>query len=1148
MFFEILGPLTVTHDGKTLPISATKEQALLARLLLAEGRPIPVDALIEDLWDGSPPDTAGTALRVHVSKLRRTFEEMCGRRVVETVPRGYRLDVDMRNEVDSGRFVALLAEARAGETRGAHRHASALYAEALGLWRGDAFTGIDLTFARSGAARLNEQRLIAVEEKADVDLALGAHRRVAEELAVECARFPTRETVWARRMLALYRAGRQSDALEAFQELREHLAESLGIDPSAEVSSLFEAILKQSATLDVGGILDTAAPHNLPFPANRFLGREAEQTEVGDLLDQARLVTLTGPGGSGKTRLAIEIAHRMVARYPDGVWLVELAAVDDPSLVIRRIASAVGVREQAGRALQDTLLDELAGRQALLLIDNCEHLLEEVASACATILAACPRMRILTTSRESLRVPGETVTVIAPLPVPPANTRSLEEALEHPAAALFLERARAANAHLDAAAHVGAIVEICRRLDGMPLAIELVAARTRAAGLPDLVANLADTLRLLTVGSRTGDPRHQTMRGTLAWSFDLLNEEERCLFRRLSVFHGGCTTASATLVCAGDGIDAAEVLDLLSGLVDKSLLSMRHTTSASRYEMLVVIRDYAAEQLRASGEADRIADAHLGWVLTVAESTTQKAWMGDAVTVASLAEEHDNITTALERATAGNRRADEAARLAVAISPYFARRGYVRDRRKYLERALDQATTAPLRGRVLTSLASTANDQGEFPRAQGYAEDALDIARAERDEILEMSTLITLGNAMKNQGDYAGSITTFRAALEIAQRIGDEQTEHMAIHNLAPALAEQGDLGGATALIERSLAIARARGDSVAAVGALANLGVIAWRQGETDGADARWTEALEMSEALGDVTYRMTLLGNLGSVDQRRGHMSKALERYEASLELAYAAGAMRHVGNAVVNIGAALYQTGGYVNASVTLERALRMMRESGDTFGAIEPLLVLSACRIAAGDLGAASTHLAEAREASRVAGYVRGGLASAIGMGDVALACGDLDEARTRYAEALEIAARGIDEGLHGTLLRSLTALEMTAGDAVEARAHAVRSVEILLQTEDTFEIARSLTALGVVAASDTPQAAAVALGAARALLERAEGVLPPSERAAFDGASLLVRDAVGEAAFDEAVRRTAEVGAREALVQIMVALGEPLDGS
>lgn len=1145
MEFKILGPLTVRHADTPVPVTAAKEAALLVRLILADGRVVPAADLIEDLWDGAPPDTAETALRVHISRLRRAFEAAAGRRLIETSAPGYRLELDDRDGVDAHRFERLVAEARACAARGIHEQASALFEEALGLWRGAALEGrTDLAFARAAAARLDEQRLVAIEEQADADLALGADRQVAERLAPICEANQARERLWAKRMLALYRAGLQADALEAYQRLREHLLEELGLDPSPEIAALHRAILQQSPELDPPGVLDASSPHNLPFPADAFVGRDQEMTQVRDAINEHRLVTLTGPGGSGKTRLATETALTLLERFTDGVWMVELAPVDDPAAVTRRIASVVGAREERGRPLLETLLDHLSDRDVLLVIDNCEHVVEQVAATCRVILQRCSRVRVLATSREPLRIAGEAVSSVAPLGVPPAAAATLDEAVRHPSASLFVERARAADAHFDASANVPAIVEICRRVEGMPLAIELVAARARTIGLAALAANMTDLLKVLGSGSRRGDPRHRTMRDTVGWSFELLEEPERRLFRRLSVFHGGCTLESAARVCAGDGLEEPEVMDRLASLVDKSLLSVTHAAMSARYHMLVAIRDFAADQLQASGEADRTLEARMAWMLDLAEDVEGKIWQGDQDAIGKIAQEHDNLIASLEWAIADDRHADEAARLTIALHPYLDRRGHLRDLRTYLERATELACAPVLRGAILRALAGTLIEQGEFDRGRALAQEAIAIAREHNDEKLGFMAMINLGNASKNTGDYELARTTLTEALEVAERMGDRHSVRLAISNLAPALAETGDLTGAVALIERSLAAARALGDSKGAASDLANLGVIAWRQGDTDRAGAFWTEALEIAEELEDAYFRMTLLSNLGSVDQRRGNLARARERYEASQDLAFRLGSTRHIANAVVNVGTLEFQSGRYVKATVTLERALAVTREAGDELGSVDPRLLLAACRIAMGDLETAAAHLSDVLALSRARGYLRGELAGVLGLGDVARARGDLDGASVAYAEALELAERGIDEELHAAVLRSRAWLELERGDANRARSSALRSLELLAGTEDSFAIARTLIVLGVTAA-DIPVLGAAALELAAGMLERIGAVAPSPEAAGAEDARGTLP--APSARIPGEGSPAADVLPRELVASVLALAAEHLDG-
>src|SRR5512132_881103 len=566
MDFGILGPLEVRNGGGLVRVPGAKERALLADLLVHAGRVVAADRLVEDLWGDQPPGNPANTLQGRVSALRRALGP-AGAGLVVTRPPGYVLEVDAER-VDAGRFEGLVAAA--GRATGAA--AARLLEQALGLWRGAAL----VEFA--------DQPWAQVEAR----LAGGGQAGVVAELEGLVAEHPTRERLRGLSMLALYRSGRQADALGVYQATRTVLAEELGIDPSPELQRLHQAILVQDPTLDAAAPERDLPRHNLPERLTSLVGREQELRDVAKLVEQHRLVTVVGPGGAGKTSLAVALAERLVAGHPDGVWLVELAALRDPALLAEVVAVTLGLGEEAagpGIALPapaERLATFAADKAMLLVLDNCEHLVGACAELVGRLLQAGPRVRVLATSREVLGVPGEVVWPIPPLAVPdPAEADAAgaggqaaapEVLVGYDAVRLFVERATSADPGFVLDATSGpAVAELCRRLDGLPLAIELAAARVRALPPVELAARLQDRFRLLAGGARTLDPRQQTLRATVDWSWELLKDPDRRLLRRLSVFSGGWTIAAAETVCAGDGLEPGDVLDGLFRLVDRSL-------------------------------------------------------------------------------------------------------------------------------------------------------------------------------------------------------------------------------------------------------------------------------------------------------------------------------------------------------------------------------------------------------------------------------------------------------------------------------------------------------------------------------------------------------------------------------------------------
>jgi DNA-binding SARP family transcriptional activator len=508
--FGILGPVRAVRDGRVLGLGGPKRRAVLALLLVAGGRVVPAERLAEELWGGCPPPAAAGTLRAHVSRLRTLLSPDA---VLIAQGGGYALATEA-GQLDAGRFERLLGAGREALERGEVAAAASRFREALGLWRGRALADVtDVeSLAREGA-RLEELRLVAVEGRVEADLALGLGAEVAGELEGLVAEYRVRERLWWLLVLALYRAGRQADALAAYRRAREMLAEELGIEPGEELRRLEQAVLRQEVPA-----APQSARHNLPVRLTSFVGRERELAALEGLAGEARLVTLTGAGGAGKTRLALEFAADAMERFADGVWLAGLAGVADPQLVPSVVMEALGVRQSGDVPVLEALRYRLRSAELLLVLDNCEHLLGACADLAVALLGSAPGVRVLATSREPLGVPGEAVYPVPPLAVP-LESSDAQALARAPAVRLFVARATAARAGAGVqAAPVGVVARICRELDGLPLAIELAAARASVLSAEEIEAHLADKFRFLAYRRPVADPRHQTLTAAIGWS------------------------------------------------------------------------------------------------------------------------------------------------------------------------------------------------------------------------------------------------------------------------------------------------------------------------------------------------------------------------------------------------------------------------------------------------------------------------------------------------------------------------------------------------------------------------------------------------------------------------------------------------------
>ena len=613
MQVRLFGELEALAAGVPVPVRGARQRALLALLALQRGQPVSADRLIDTLWGDGQAANPANALQAQIGQLRRTF----GAAAIVTSDAGYALDVQP-DQVNVVRFEQLVAKGRRLAADGELASASATLAEALGLRRGEplaefAYAG----FFDAERTRLDELTLVATESRAGADLGLGRPGELAGELEVLCREHPLRERLWELLILALYRSGRQAEALRAYTEVRDHLADELGIDPGPALRELQARILAQDPSLapasaparpapvPAGGTV--AAPvtaGNLRELLGRFVGRDAELAQLREAVRSSRLVTLTGPGGAGKTRLAVEAAAALRPEHPDGAWLVELAGVSGPDGVVPAAAAALGAASAALASPQpagsttELIVRHLAGRSLVVVLDNCEHVIGEAAALTDTLVGAVPGLRLIATSREPLGIPGEVLVPVGGL-APAA------------AAELFADRARAVRPGFIAdGPAAGMIEDICRRLDGLPLAVELAAARLRALPLATLAERLDDRFRLLSRGARTVLPRQQTLRAVVDWSYDLLFSDERHLFARLAAFTGGCGLTAAEAVCADDQVPPGEILDVLSRLVDKSLVTASSGDGEARFCQLQILWQYGRERLAESGEADSIGARH----------------------------------------------------------------------------------------------------------------------------------------------------------------------------------------------------------------------------------------------------------------------------------------------------------------------------------------------------------------------------------------------------------------------------------------------------------------------------------------------------------------------------------------------------------
>ncbi len=1049
MEFRLLGPLEVRREEETLPLGGAKQRALLAVLLLHANHAVGRERLAELLWGEDPPPTADHVIEVYVSQLRRVLEpDGAPYKVLVRKPAGYALQVDP-GDIDSARFEKQVEDAKSLGPAEASRR----LAEALGMWRGPVladFAGEGFTLGE--AARLNELRLYATEERIEAELALGNHARLVGELQQLVEQHPLRERLCGQLMLALYRSGRQAEASDVYQRTRERLVDELGMEPGRELQDLLKRILQQetglapavpaeahalpsgtmtflltdlqestrrwdrnpgamSAAMAVhdallgrlvgehggihvesgregdsilavfakptealacgvaiqrefsaqswpdgadlhirvainsgeaefrgghyygpavyrcarllatghgGQVLLTQAArdmvvdslrakialrdlglhrlrdlerperiyqvtgpglpaefpplksmdprrHNLPVSPTAFVGREAELAEIKDRLASVRMLTITGAGGTGKTRLALQAAAEMTDRFEDGVWFVELAPLGATALVPQAVAEAMGIREEPGWPMVKTLVERLQDQRVLVLIDNCEHLVPAVVQLADSLLRGCPELRLLATSRAQLRVDGEAIMRLGPLG-------------ESDAVALFNQRSAAVRPDPRMTAEDAALAaQICRRVQGIPLAIELAAGRARMMTPAEILARLQASFSVLAGGSRSSAARHETLKAAMDWSYWLLDGDEQRLFRRVSVFAGGFTLDAAESV-NGDGSGPA-TLDLLGQLVDKSLVTPEESGGGpTRYSLLETVREYGRDRLVEQGELSDCQARHAAYfVRLVLEAKPELGGPRRRSWLRRLGEELDNLRAVFEVATVP---ASVKLELAASLDELWDSRAEYSEGRARLEAALNEdGTESSTRARALTAAGLMSWAQGDQTAARSYTEQALALSRRLHDEKEEASALQQLGQIAVQLAEFGDARTYLEEALSIATRIKLERTQALCEWRLGMVDLFEMDFTNAGVHIKSGLDLARRQSDEEMIGLSLLMLGYIAlWEDRVRDARD-QLLESLDILRVHGSTRSIANLLQALAAVAAAEGDTDRALK-----------------------------------------------------------------------------------------------------------------------------------------------------------------------------------------------------------------------------------------------------------------------------
>ncbi len=667
-------------------------------------------------------------------------------------------------------------------------------------------------------------------------------------------------------------------------------------DLADALRSLRESADHVTATITLPRHLAARGPSNLPSQLTSFVGRRRERAEVRRLFSSSRIVTLTGPGGSGKTRIAIQVAMDMLGEQPEGAWLVELESLDDQAFVPQTVASVLGVQEEPGRPLLETLAATIAAKEMLVVLDNCEHLAGPVASMAEGLLRECPRLRILATSREPLGLRGELVWRVPMLSVPDIRTTAVKTkdvVARFESVRLFVDRAVAAHPSFQLTdKNASSVAQICHRLDGIPLAIELAAVRVKALPVEKILSRLSDRFQLLTGGSRTALPRQQTLRATVDWSYELLSAKEKALLNRATVFAGGFTLEAAEGVIPNGHIKDAEVLDLVSALVDKSLIVPDETDEGGRYRLLETIRDYGGEKLRDAGEADPGTVRHVNYFIAFAEAAEPELRGPDqALWLKRIQEEHDNVRLAV-RTCLARRDSSGALQLAGALWRFWYVRGYWQEGRKRIGEVLAIAevqTKTPERAKALYGGAVLARVQGDFAAAEALLHESFAIARELGTRGAIADALFELGNVANQQEDLVTARGFYEQALALRRELNDRPGIALTSHGLGVVAYAMGDPAAARALYEEAIAIQRERGNLRSEAAGLNGLGDVALYQGDLPAAREYQNRSLAIQRELGDksgIAFSLRLLGRVavreGDLVSARGLLAESLDIFK--------------------------------------------------------------------------------------------------------------------------------------------------------------------------------------------------------------------------------------------------------------------------
>lgn len=827
---------------------------------------------------------------------------------------------------------------------------------------GDAFCGAFQTATDALNAVLESQLALSSEEWGEtgtIRVRMGLHTGEAEERDNDYFGQTLNRVA---RLQSIVYGGQVLISQSTYELLRDRLPERVELRPlgTHRLKDLNRAeniyqVLYPGLPSDFPSLrsLDTY-PNNLKVQLTSFIGREKEMGEISGLLDSHALVTLLGPGGTGKTRLSLQVGADRLEQYPDGVWLIELAPISDPALIAQTIASVIGVREETGKTLTQTLSEHLKSRTVLLILDNCEHLISDCASLVNSLMLACPHLHILASSREGFNIPGETIYRVPTLRKPdPKSKQTVESLSQFDSVRLFIDRAISMQSTFTVTnQNVPALSQLCSRLDGIPLAIELAAARVRSLSVEEINSKLESSFRLLTGGSRTALPRQQTLKALIDWSYDMLSELEMRLFGRLSVFGGGWTQEAAESVCADEELEDWEIFDLLMSLVDKSLVIAEQEEGSTRYRLLETIKQYAQDRLKETDEGEGANKRHLSYYMRFAEENSMLlSGAQQQACLDTIDTEYDNIRIALDWAMLNDRAA--ALKLATVMGQFWYLSGLLTEGRERLELALaSQADSeqTELHTEAAYHIGRIAIEQGDFKAAKSHMTRCLDLYREQGNREKTASVLNSLGIIALQHNDYTAARSLLEESLTLQRELGKKQGIVAALSNLGNLMQDIGDYQAALALYEEGLTIANSVGDRRIIANLFINIGNAMYQQGDSVKARQNIEVSMEIARELNDDWYMAYSLCGLAAIAKDEGNFVEARSMTEDALDMVRKVDDKCEIAYALSLLGELDCLEGGYSKARSLFIESLDLRRELGQNKECIISLESFAALQIA------------------------------------------------------------------------------------------------------------------------------------------------------------------------------------------------------